>query len=552
MTNSLLKRARPDIVEMKPYSSARSLYKKQPSMIFLDANECTFEPFIGADNLSRYPDQQPQKLVDALCRLYDVSSRNIAIARGADEAIDCLIRAFCVPYQDNITICPPTFAMYEHSAKIQGIEVNIAPLTSEFSLDTNRIKEESDQNTKLIFICSPNNPTGNLMENEDILTLCNMFQGTALIVVDETYIEYAEDGASVLSQVENTPNLVVLRTLSKSYAAAGIRCGVAIAHNDITDLILKILPPYPVPQPVVEAVSKILTPDNLQRLSDERGELLNQKQRFIAKATALVAVETVYPSDANYVLIRVKDSQSLIEKCANSNIIIRDQSHQPDLENCIRISIGSEEEMNKLLFIMGGETLPEPPKQRVAFVNRITKETSISVKINLDEQSPITLKTGIGFYDHMLEQVAKHGGFSLALECDGDLEIDPHHTIEDCAITLGQALKEALGDKRGIGRYGFTVPMDEALAQAAIDLSSRFYLKFNGDFPENMVGDLPTDMIEHVFRSFAENLGATLQITVEGENTHHMVESCFKALGRVLRQAIQCDGNDLPSTKGAL
>ena len=263
-------------------------------------------------------------------------------------------------------------------------------------------------------------------------------------------------------------------------------------------------------------------------------------------------METVYPSDANYVLIRVKDSQSLIEKCANSNIIIRDQSHQPDLENCIRISIGSEEEMNKLLFIMGGETLPEPPKQRVAFVNRITKETSISVKINLDEQSPITLKTGIGFYDHMLEQVAKHGGFSLALECDGDLEIDPHHTIEDCAITLGQALKEALGDKRGIGRYGFTVPMDEALAQAAIDLSSRFYLKFNGDFPENMVGDLPTDMIEHVFRSFAENLGATLQITVEGENTHHMVESCFKALGRVLRQAIQCDGNDLPSTKGAL
>ena len=141
MTNSILKRARSDIIEIKPYSSARSLYKKQPDMIFLDANECGFEPYIGAENLSHYPDQQPAQLTDTLCRLYDVSSRNMAVTRGADEAIDCLIRVFCVPYQDNIIICPPTFAMYEHSAGIQGIEVKNAPLTGNFALDTNLIKK---------------------------------------------------------------------------------------------------------------------------------------------------------------------------------------------------------------------------------------------------------------------------------------------------------------------------------------------------------------------------------------------------------------------------
>ena len=552
MINPILKRARPDIVEMESYSSARSLYKKQANMIFLDANECAFEPYIGAENLSRYPDQQPDQLTDVLCKLYDVSSRNMAIARGADEAIDCLIRIFCTPYQDNVIICPPTFAMYEHSAKIQGAEVKTAPLTNNFALDINRIKKESNQNTKLIFICSPNNPTGNLMSVDDILQLCTAFDDTALIVVDETYIEYSEKSTGLLPNIENTPNLVVLRTLSKSYAAAGVRCGVAIAQKDIIALILKILPPYPIPQPVVETVMKILTSNNLQRLTEKRAALLDQKQRSITELKTIDIVKTIYPSDTNYILINVKNSKTLIEKCINNNIIIRDQSHQPTLNNCIRISIGKKEEMDKLLSIMHNEELPTLPKQRIVTVNRSTNETAISVCVNLDAESPVVVNTGIGFYNHMLEQVAKHGGFSLELECKGDLEIDPHHTIEDCAILLGQAIKEALGDKRGIGRYGFTVPMDEALAQVVIDLSGRFYLKFSGDFPENMVGDLPTDMIEHVFYSFAENLKATLHINVEGKNTHHMVESCFKALGRALRQAIQYKGDDLPSTKGIL
>jgi imidazoleglycerol-phosphate dehydratase/histidinol-phosphatase len=189
---------------------------------------------------------------------------------------------------------------------------------------------------------------------------------------------------------------------------------------------------------------------------------------------------------------------------------------------------------------------------RRAVVMRNTKETNIRTAVNLDVTEPISISTGIGFYDHMLEQIAKHGGFSLALQCDGDLEIDEHHTIEDTAICLGKALQQALGNKHGIGRYGFVLPMDESEAKVSIDLSGRGRFVFRGKFPRESVGEMSTEMVEHFFRSLAEALGAALHIEVQGENVHHMVEACFKSVGRGLRQAIQRDGNELPSTKGTL
>jgi imidazoleglycerol-phosphate dehydratase / histidinol-phosphatase len=189
---------------------------------------------------------------------------------------------------------------------------------------------------------------------------------------------------------------------------------------------------------------------------------------------------------------------------------------------------------------------------RTATVARKTKETDINVEVRLDEETPIRVATGIGFFDHMLEQVAKHGGFSLQLSCSGDLHIDEHHTVEDCALALGQALKAALGDKRGIQRYGFMLPMDEALARVAIDLSGRPYFVFEGSFGRDQVGQLPTELVPHFFRSLAETLGAAINIKVSGENTHHMIEACFKGVGRALRQAIRITDTQLPSTKGTL
>jgi imidazoleglycerol-phosphate dehydratase / histidinol-phosphatase len=203
---------------------------------------------------------------------------------------------------------------------------------------------------------------------------------------------------------------------------------------------------------------------------------------------------------------------------------------------------------------------------RRAVVERTTRETRIRVAVDLDRSAETRAATGLGFFDHMLEQVGKHGGFALEVGCEGDLHIDEHHTIEDTALALGQALREALGNKRGIGRYGsaavgedertlaarFLLPMDETLASAALDLSGRPYFVFEGDFPRERVGDMPTELVPHFFRSLCETAGLNLHLQVRGENAHHMVEACFKATARALRQAVARSGSELPSTKGVL
>ncbi len=189
---------------------------------------------------------------------------------------------------------------------------------------------------------------------------------------------------------------------------------------------------------------------------------------------------------------------------------------------------------------------------RRASVRRETRETTIEVQVELDSAAASHIDTGIGFFDHMLEQLAKHAGFELQLHCRGDLHIDEHHTVEDCALSLGQALRHALGDKGGIGRYGFLLAMDESEAQVALDLSGRPYFVFEGQFGREQVGALPTELVPHFFRSLAEALGAAVHLSVRGENTHHMIEACFKGVGRALRPALRREGYELPSTKGVL
>ncbi|MDB6162113.1 MAG: imidazoleglycerol-phosphate dehydratase [Gammaproteobacteria bacterium] len=201
------------------------------------------------------------------------------------------------------------------------------------------------------------------------------------------------------------------------------------------------------------------------------------------------------------------------------------------------------------------ETWPEVVRSltaRRAHIERRTKETNIKVSVGLDATAPIQVTTGIGFFDHMLEQLAKHGGFALELSCQGDLQIDEHHTVEDCALALGEALRRALGTKVGIARYGFLLPMDEAEAKVAIDLSGRALARFEGRFNREQVGGLPTELVPHFFHSLAESLGAAVHVSVSGENSHHMIEACFKGVGRALRQAFRRESDELPTTKGVL
>lgn len=189
---------------------------------------------------------------------------------------------------------------------------------------------------------------------------------------------------------------------------------------------------------------------------------------------------------------------------------------------------------------------------RIAQVARHTRETRIDVAVDLDREAAATVSTGLGFFDHMLEQLGRHGGFALTLRCEGDTRIDEHHTVEDSALALGDALRQALGDKRGIGRYGFSLPMDETRAEALLDLSGRAYFVFEGRFERERVGELPTELVPHFFRSLSDALGANLHLKVAGDNTHHMVEACFKVVARALRMAIRREGRELPSTKGKL
>ncbi|MEM7618131.1 MAG: histidinol-phosphate transaminase [Pseudomonadota bacterium] len=547
----ILNRVRKPLLDMTGYKSARSMYQGDDSIIYLDANEIPYEPYIGANGLNRYIAQQPENMTQDVARLYDISTRNLMVSRGADEAIDILIRTFCEPKKDEIIICPPTFPMYAQSALINDVTVKEAPLKRNFQLDIKNIEKRVNKRTKIIFICSPNNPTANSMDRDDILNLCEDYP-EIIIAIDETYCEFTAQGG-LDEHLHEFENLMLFRTLSKSYASAGLRCGFAIGHAELISLMKKILPPYPIPAPVAKEVSRILQPKNRDRMKQIYDEILETRDWFIQELEKIEEVQKIYTSETNFILVKVKNAKEFYDKAMGGGIILRDQSSQKGLKNVIRISIGTRYEIEKLLAVLNGKKF-EKTKDRISSVTRNTNETKISVTVNLDQLSPIKISTGVGFYDHMLEQIAKHGGFSLVLECDGDLKIDPHHTIEDCAIALGQALTEALGDKRGIGRYGFALPMDEADAQALLDLSGRYYLKFEGKFPAENVGDLPCDMIEHIFRSLAENMQMNCHIKVDGKNAHHMVEACFKAFGRALRQAISFDGDKdaLPSTKGML
>jgi imidazoleglycerol-phosphate dehydratase/histidinol-phosphatase len=247
--------------------------------------------------------------------------------------------------------------------------------------------------------------------------------------------------------------------------------------------------------------------------------------------------------------------------------LVADYVHQQDVDLAASVMIGDRDtdlEFASNLGVRGlrvrrhgtsEETWPAILRtlaERRATIQRKTKETDIEVRVNLDATAPVKIVTGIGFFDHMLEQIAKHGGFALTLNCAGDLEIDEHHTVEDCALALGEALRKALGDKVGIARYGFVLPMDEAQVRVAIDLSGRAYGVFEGRFNREAVGGLPTELVPHFFKSLAESLKAAVHVTITGENTHHMIEACFKGVGRALRQAFRRESEELPSTKGVL
>ena len=539
--------ARKAVVDMSVYAARGG----STDALHLDANENPYAPppVVGTGGYNRYPAQQPEKLVRRLADLYGVRPEQLMVGRGADEGIECLLRAFCEAGQDSILTCPPTFGYYKTCADVQGAGVVEVPLVRTYQWDIPAIiKAAKPADIKIVFLCSPNNPTGNSLTRDAILDVCASCPET-LVVVDEAYIEFSKQD-SLTDQLDTVRNLVILRTLSKAYALAGVRAGALLAHPAVIDLLSKVLPPYPIARPVEAAVLNALAPSAMAVHAQRLAEALSERDRLAEGLAQSKFVNTVFPSDANFVLLDVSNADALFTRLRQFNLKIRDYR---STTGRVRVSVGSPDENTIALQAFAVMDKAER-SDRIGEVFRKTNETDISVRVNLDDASQTKIHTGIGFYDHMLEQISKHGGMGLTLACEGDLHIDAHHTVEDTALAFGTALKQALGDKAGIGRYGYIIPMDETQAQVAIDLSGRPAAVFKGEFPTDHVGDFPVEMCPHFFESLAQTLGAAIHIDVKGDNSHHMIEACFKGVGRALRPALGIVGNsnEIPSTKGSL
>ncbi|MDD4617121.1 MAG: histidinol-phosphate transaminase [Alphaproteobacteria bacterium] len=541
---------RPALQKLKPYTNARKEANGFVPDIAIDGNEFPWPPFGTKLPLNRYPDPQPENLLGKIAALWNLHKDTILISRGADEGIDLLIRLFCREGIDQIVICPPTYGVYKVAAEIQGAEVLKVPLTSGHQLDVEGILNVCTPNTKLVFIPSPNAPMGHFMRREDIFRLCEARAEKSLIVIDETYVEFAPEPSGLLPDLTEYPNLVVLRTLSKAHALAGERIGFVIGQPELIQNLLKIHASYPLTQTSIRAALDALSPCGLILGKERRKIIVNERKRMAELLPKSSLIDSVFPSETNFLLAKTKDSAEVMRKLQSFGILARNRDSE--IPGAVRFSIGTPEENALVLKALDIAVEDASPPLRLFSARRQTKETSIGVTVNLDDPGFLRIDTGIGFFDHMLEQVAIHGGFGLGLDCKGDLKVDMHHSIEDCGLALGEALKGALGDKRGIGRYGFTTALDEALAQATIDLSGRPYSVFDGKLPTPLCGQFPCEMTEHFFQSFAVALGASIHIAMQGDNSHHMVEAAFKAVGRALRQAFKREGTALPSSKGVL
>ena len=356
------KLAREELVDMVPYQSARRLFasgdaEQTKRKVWLNANEApgTGDYQLSSENINRYPDFQPDNLLNAYSRYCSLERSQILATRGADEGIELIIRSFCRAYQDSILICPPTYGMYAISAENHGADIVKVPLQKTIQgmqLDIDGLASQVGK-VKVVFLCSPGNPTGNLLSKADIVAAIELFKETAIVVVDEAYIEFSPEQTSI-DLIAKYDNIIVLRTLSKAFALAGLRCGFTLANVDIITLLSKVIAPYPISAPVAEIASSALSTD-LEKMSQRVQDCNKLKAELSNWLNEKDWCSDVFASDANFVLFRCnsqQEKQRIFDSLVENDILIRDQSKQMQLENCLRISIGSEQEITQLKEIL--------------------------------------------------------------------------------------------------------------------------------------------------------------------------------------------------------
>lgn len=333
---------RENIKRLTPYSSARKEFSGTAN-IFLDANENSFGSPIK-ENYSRYPDPLQLEIKEIIADYYHVKTKEIFIGNGSDEAIDLLFRIFCEPKKDNILICPPTYGMYQVSAEINDVAIKKANLTEEFQLNFDEINRQIDENTKLAFFCSPNNPTGNSLNRGEILDFAKNFNG--IVVVDEAYIHFSMETPFV-GEIDNLPNLVVLQTFSKAWGLAGLRVGLALASEEIITLFNKVKPPYNISEIAQDAILKALK--NFDTVENTIKKIWFERQKLVTNLAKLTVVTRIYPTDANFILVKTTDANSIYNFLLEETIVVRNRNSVELCEGCLRITVGTEEENAKLL-----------------------------------------------------------------------------------------------------------------------------------------------------------------------------------------------------------
>ena len=333
---------RDNIRRLTPYSSARDEFTGQ-ALINLDANENSLgSPLTKWYN--RYPDPYQHLVKEAISKIKGVPVQNIFIGNGSDECIDLLYRCFCNPAKDNVIICPPTYGMYEVSANINDVQVRKAPLLDDFQLNLAHIETLIDEHTKIIWICSPNNPTGNSLNRQDIEMVLNNFNG--IVVIDEAYINFSKQ-KSFVQELPDYPNLVVMQTFSKAWGLAGLRLGLAFASTDIIQVMNKVKPPYNISQVAQELVLQAVK--EVGQVNDMITELVSMRDALSEVLSQMPVVEKVYPSDANFILVKIKEARKVYEFLLSRSIVVRDRSNVLLCNDCLRITIGTEEENTALI-----------------------------------------------------------------------------------------------------------------------------------------------------------------------------------------------------------
>jgi len=346
--NKHLSLARPDILTLKPYEHA--VWDSAFERLHANENPWRASGDSSITGLNRYPECPPVALVERLANLYGVKPEQLTVGRGSDEGIDLLCRAFCRAGQDSVIVCPPTFGFYKVAAKVQGANVIEVPLIKErnFALDRAAVLAAWNPSVKLVFVCSPGNPTGTLLDADDMQSLCQELDGKAIVVIDEAYMEFA-NRESFIGRIDHLSNLVVLRTLSKAYALAGARVGSIIGERDIIALLNRVLPPYAIPTSTVETVLAVTDSINRTQFADRVATLVAQRELLQDRLAQSPLIKRIWPSDANFILVECIDADEALRATSSEKLVIRDQRSQPQLANCLRISVGTPEQNARLI-----------------------------------------------------------------------------------------------------------------------------------------------------------------------------------------------------------